>query len=166
MINGRGLAHSETVALLAHQGVTSKELEVLDALAQRLSNAEIAARLCISERTVEGHVSSLLRKLEADNRRELARLAPSGTGSDVRDDQSVRRWRMLTLDVEGSAVIWEWDGELKARVLSLDDATTRYGFFGHRRDVVVGDADGFTVMFAPTRVGGDREPVDAKGSVE
>jgi hypothetical protein len=48
---------------------------VLSALAGRLTNAEVAARLCVSERTVESHVSSLLRKLGAANRLELAALA-------------------------------------------------------------------------------------------
>src|SRR5262245_15502397 len=60
---------------LVESGVTAKEAEVLAALGEHLSNAEIASRLYISERTVESHVSSLLRKLHARNRRELAREA-------------------------------------------------------------------------------------------
>ncbi|MGH6693136.1 MAG: AAA family ATPase, partial [Gammaproteobacteria bacterium] len=48
---------------------------MLAALAERLTNAEIAARLFVSERTVESHVTALLRKLEATNRRELADIA-------------------------------------------------------------------------------------------
>ena len=48
---------------------------MLAALAERLTNAEIAGRLFISERTVESHVTALLRKLEAKNRRELADIA-------------------------------------------------------------------------------------------
>jgi DNA-binding CsgD family transcriptional regulator len=51
--------------------LTRRELEVLNALVERLSNAEIAAKLFISERTVESHVSSLLRKLTARNGAEL-----------------------------------------------------------------------------------------------
>lgn len=42
---------------------------------RRLTNAEIAAQLYVSVRTVETHVSSLLRKLGAANRRELARMS-------------------------------------------------------------------------------------------
>ncbi|MGH9133211.1 MAG: ATP-binding protein, partial [Ilumatobacteraceae bacterium] len=53
--------------------VTVREGEVLDLIASHLTNAEIAARLYISVRTVESHVSSLLRKLGADDRRALAR---------------------------------------------------------------------------------------------
>jgi DNA-binding CsgD family transcriptional regulator len=65
------------MSVLAERGVTRKEAEVLDALRERLTNAEIAARLYVSERTVESHVSSLLRKLQARNRRELATVAQS-----------------------------------------------------------------------------------------
>ena len=56
-------------------GVSAREAEVLAALAEHLTNAEIGARLFISIRTVESHVSSLLRKLQADDRRALAAAA-------------------------------------------------------------------------------------------
>lgn len=56
----------------AEAGVSAREAEVLLAIAERLTNAEIAARLSISVRTVESHVSSLLRKLHAEDRRALA----------------------------------------------------------------------------------------------
>ena len=44
-------------------GISAREAEVLAALGEHLTNAEIAERLYISVRTVESHVSSLLRKL-------------------------------------------------------------------------------------------------------
>ncbi|MER7368988.1 LuxR C-terminal-related transcriptional regulator, partial [Nonomuraea wenchangensis] len=56
--------------------ISPREAEVLGLVGDHLSNAEIAARLCISIRTVESHVSSLLRKLEVPDRRALARRAP------------------------------------------------------------------------------------------
>ncbi|MGW5158053.1 ATP-binding protein, partial [Nonomuraea wenchangensis] len=56
--------------------ISPREAEVLELVGDHLSNAEIAARLCISIRTVESHVSSLLRKLEVPDRRALARRAP------------------------------------------------------------------------------------------
>ena len=61
--------------VLDRRAVSGRELEVLDAVAEGLTNAEIAARLCVSERTVESHVASLLRKLGARNRVEVARCA-------------------------------------------------------------------------------------------
>ena len=56
-------------------GMSAREAEVLDAVGAHLSNAQIAGRLHISVRTVESHVSSLLRKFGAADRRELAGLA-------------------------------------------------------------------------------------------
>ena len=62
---------------LARRGVTTRELDVLAGVTDRLSNAEIADRLGVSERTVESHVSSLLRKLEVSGRRQLGAFVPT-----------------------------------------------------------------------------------------
>ncbi|MEV5894408.1 ATP-binding protein [Nonomuraea fuscirosea] len=67
--------------MLAEVEISPREAEVLELVGAHLSNAEIAARLCISVRTVESHVSSLLRKLEAPDRRALAQRAPGPAGS-------------------------------------------------------------------------------------
>ncbi len=55
--------------------LTPRELEVLSLLARGRKNAQIAAALFISERTVKFHVSSILAKLGAENRTEAARVA-------------------------------------------------------------------------------------------
>ncbi|MEU5196752.1 LuxR C-terminal-related transcriptional regulator [Streptomyces scabiei] len=55
--------------------VSAREAEVLALLGEHLSNAEISARLFISVRTVESHVSALLRKLDEPDRRALSRRA-------------------------------------------------------------------------------------------
>jgi DNA-binding CsgD family transcriptional regulator len=56
-------------------GISAREAEVLAAPGEYLTNAEIGARLFISICTVESHVSSLLRKLQAEDRRALAAVA-------------------------------------------------------------------------------------------
>ena len=55
--------------------LTQREREVLRLLARGYAYKEIAARLFISVKTVETHVSSVLRKLQLSNRYELSRWA-------------------------------------------------------------------------------------------
>ncbi len=62
-------------ARLAATGVTAREQEILDAIGRRLANPEIAAQLHISVRTVESHVSALLRKTGLASRLALVELA-------------------------------------------------------------------------------------------
>lgn len=57
---------------LRASGVTRREADILGLLAAGLTNADIAAQLYLSVRTVESHVSSLLAKLGARNRTDLA----------------------------------------------------------------------------------------------
>jgi DNA-binding NarL/FixJ family response regulator len=53
--------------------LTAREVDVLRLLADGLGDRDIAAALTISRRTVETHVSSILRKLDVRNRAEAAR---------------------------------------------------------------------------------------------
>jgi DNA-binding NarL/FixJ family response regulator len=55
--------------------LTAREREVLRLIAQGLPSKQVAQVLNISERTVKFHVSSLLRKLGADNRAQAVALA-------------------------------------------------------------------------------------------
>jgi NarL family two-component system response regulator LiaR len=53
-------------------GLTAREQEVLDLIAQGLSNRDIAEKMFISEKTVKTHVSNILSKLHLGDRTQAA----------------------------------------------------------------------------------------------
>ncbi len=62
--------------------LTDREREVLDLVARGLTNAEIAQRLTVSDKTVRNHVSNVFAKLHVAGRAEaVARARDAGLGS-------------------------------------------------------------------------------------
>ena len=58
--------------LVGSYGISHRELEVLELVAQGKSNKEVAAALFISEGTVKNHLYRIMRKLDVGNRTEIA----------------------------------------------------------------------------------------------
>jgi DNA-binding NarL/FixJ family response regulator len=92
------ISPSATRTLLAHFGdtqatarreaaaarlasLTDRELDVAMAIASGASNADVAAQLFMSEATVNAHVSSLLTKLQVNNRVQIAILVHDASTS-------------------------------------------------------------------------------------
>jgi two-component system nitrate/nitrite response regulator NarL len=69
------IARDERAGASALASLTSREFQVLDALAHGQSTAEIAAIFCISRMTVQSHVQNVLTKLGVHSTVEAVRLA-------------------------------------------------------------------------------------------
>ena len=70
----RAAASKANTAVARLELLTTREAEVLDAVAQGMSNEAIARTLFLSEATVKTHVSRILAKLELGNRVQAALL--------------------------------------------------------------------------------------------
>ena len=76
---GKGAA---AAALDPFPGLTEREREILDLVARGLTNAEIARRLVVSDKTVRNHVSNVFTKLQVAGRAEaVARARDAGLGA-------------------------------------------------------------------------------------
>ena len=56
-------------------GLTRRELEILQLVAEGHSNAQLARMLWVTEQTVKFHLSNVYRKLDVANRTEASRWA-------------------------------------------------------------------------------------------
>ena len=65
----------------AFSTLTPRETELVELIAQGLDNAQIAARLALSEKTVRNHITSVFAKLEVENRSQaIVRARDAGFG--------------------------------------------------------------------------------------
>lgn len=69
-----GNHHSPSIVRTHQPQLTRREQDVLALLCLRRTNAEMAAQLCLSMRTIETHVNSIIHKLGIPNRRDSASL--------------------------------------------------------------------------------------------
>jgi DNA-binding CsgD family transcriptional regulator len=78
----QGRGDTAVPSRLRGYGVTSREMDVLQLVAEGLTNGAIAERLVLSPRTVETHVANLVAKTKVTGRSGLTRLVKSGTTAD------------------------------------------------------------------------------------
>jgi predicted ATPase/class 3 adenylate cyclase len=133
------------------RGISRREVDVLEAVGERLTNAEIAARLYLSERTIESHVSSLLRKLGVANRRELATAAADLVDRSSAVEVTVRPTGTVTFvftDIVGSTELWDRYPADMPETVERHDNIVRRVIDEHGGHVFSTGGDGFGGVFA------------------
>lgn len=65
-------AHASAADRFTKLGLTEREVEVVELVAQGFDNTEIATKLYMGEGTVRNHVSAILQKLQLKNRTQIA----------------------------------------------------------------------------------------------
>lgn len=68
----QSVSEEKKAILPEHLGLTHRELEIVSYIACGESNKEIAEKLFISEKTVKNHVSNILRKMDLQDRTQVA----------------------------------------------------------------------------------------------
>jgi DNA-binding NarL/FixJ family response regulator len=71
----RYLARQDAVRAARLAGLTAREVQILEHIAQGLDNAQIAARLELSEKTVRNHITHIFDKIGVESRAQAIVLA-------------------------------------------------------------------------------------------
>ena len=74
-VGGNTSTAHDPATIASFAGLTARELDILRHVARGLSNAEIAQRVFISEKTVRNHLTSIFGKLDVDSRAKAIVLA-------------------------------------------------------------------------------------------
>jgi len=86
-----GEVASDDLAETAFAPLSAREAEILEAIAQGLTNNGVGEALSISEQTVKNHVSSILRKLAVNDRTQAVLYALRKSWISISDEPPPRR---------------------------------------------------------------------------
>jgi DNA-binding NarL/FixJ family response regulator len=86
-----GEVATDDLATTAFAPLSAREAEILEAIAQGLTNKSVGERLSISEQTVKNHVTSILRKLAVNGRTQAVLYALKRSWISIVDESPRRR---------------------------------------------------------------------------